>query len=341
MKTARILTAMAVAFLSIAPHDEAEGASSGIVESVVNAPVDPDGNVAGAVTDIVINLDRSMDPSVAGRGLMAGNQIKVTLPDDFVNTGLPIASAFTGCGQTCSNAILLQGWPQHPVGLFSGAPGVGEWTVSGEGTHTIVIEAVEDIVPGPPAEPGIKSIHLLLYGFRNPSAGHYDITVQAETGPGGAVETGVARVQILERPKPSVNVTGVFNGPPNPNTIYQQTTTDTLTPLPYDLLLWGRRSTPMTGVTIIGPRFGSGLAPYRLVQDGRTVGGVSVIGPRGASGFQVFEEDESAEINSPITGIPTARLTVWFRAGDLPGLYTVTFSLNGGNSLTMFVDVVE
>ena len=96
----------------------------------------------------------------------------------------------------------------------------------------------------------------------------------------------------------------------------------------------------MTGLKVFRPRFRTGATPFRLDQDGRTVGGVSVVGPRGATGFQIFAQ-ESAEINSPITGIPTPRMTVFFRAGDLLGLYTVTFSLSGGNTVTMFVDVVE
>lgn len=193
----------------------AQGQGSGIVQEVVSAPIVPDGDVAGAVTDIVINLDRSLDPSVAGRGLLAGKKIRVTLPDDFINMGLPIASQFSGCAPACSSPILLQGWPQHPVGLFSGAPGVGEWTVSSEGTHTAVIEAVEDIVPAPPLEPGIKQVHLLFRGFQNPGPGTYDIQIEAETGPEGAVETGVARVRIRPRTKPTLAVTSVFNGPPN------------------------------------------------------------------------------------------------------------------------------
>lgn len=327
------------ATLSTLPMNAAQ--SSGIVENVVNAPVASNGNVAGAVTDIVINLDRSLDPSVAGRGLAAGNQIRITLPDDFINTGLPIAHQFTGCAPNCSVPILLQGWPQHPVGLFSGAPGVGEWTAFGQGTHTIVIEALEEIVPAPPVEPGIKQIHLLLRGFRNPGPGTYDIQVEAETGPEGAVETGTARVRILPRTRPFLSTSSVFNGPPNPNTIYQETGTMSATPLPFDLLIWNSLGLPMTGASIRGPRFGPSSAATRLTQGGRTVGDVSVVGPKGASGYQVLTNAPSVEINSPVTGVPTARLPVFFRTGDLPGLYTITLSLAGGNSMTFFVNAVE
>ena len=339
--TPRVLAAIVAALLFTVSAGEANGANTGLVRSVVNAPVAPNGNVARAVTDLVINLDRSLDPSIAGRGLMAGNKIRITLPFDFKNTGLPIASAFTGCAPNCSAAILLQGWPQHPIGLFSGSPGVGEWTVSSEGTHTIVIEALEDIIPAPPAEPGIKSIHLLLYGFRNPDAGYYDIMVEAEMGPYGGVETGVARVEIIPKAERSISVTSVFNGPPNLNTIYQTAARGELTALPYDFLMWGRPGTPLTGVTVVGPRFGPSPAATRLVQNGEvTVGEVTVLAPAGAAGYQVFTKSpESVEIASPLTGIPAARMTAFFRAGDLPGLYTVAFSLVGGNGVTMFVNV--
>ena len=340
MNMQRVLTSLALVLLLVVPASQA--ASTGIVRSVASAPVTSDGIVAGAVTDLVINLDRSMDPSVAGRGLMAGNQIRVTLPDDFVNLGFPIGSPFEGCGPDCSAAILIQGWPQHPVGAFIGAPGVGEWTVFGEGTHTIVFEAREDIVPSPPEEPGIKVLHMLLRGFRNPAEGHYDIQVEAETGPEGAVETGVARVEIIPRVRSAISVTSIFNGPPNRNTIYQQTSPSELVPLPYDFLLWGPNRVPLTGVKVVGPRFGGpGSGAIRLDQDGRTVGGVSVVGPEGATGFQVLTSAPSAEISAPVTGVPTARMTVFFRAGDLPGLYTINFKLNGGNDMTMFVNVVE
>ena len=342
MRFRTVVSALAVSLLTTFVPTLEPAQSSGIVEDVVSAPVAPDGNVAGATTDLVINFDRSMDPSVSGRGLMAGNRIRITLPEDFTNTGLPIASVFTGCAPNCSAAILLQGWPQHPVGLFSGDPGVGEWKVFSEGTHTIVIEAVEDIIPTPPLEPGIKQLHLLLFGFRNPGPGSYDIEVEAETGPEGAVERGTARVHILPRTRSIMALTSAFNGPPNPNPIYQETGTMAATPLPYDLLLWDSLGLPMTEVKMIGPRIGPSSAAVKLVQGGgRAVGNVSVVGPKGAAGYQIGPNQPSMEINTPITGVPTAHLPVQFQTGDLPGLYTITISLQEGNSMTFFVNAVE
>jgi len=273
MRFARTL-ALSIAILSQVSAAEATGPGTGIVRSIVKAPVVSDGDVAGEVTDIVINLDTSLDPAVPGRGLSAGNQIRVMLPEAFENTGLPIASVFTGCAPNCSAAILLQGWPQHPVG-FPPPTIAGKWTVFGEGTHTIVIEALQDIVPAPPGEPGIKQIHLLLFGFRNPHPGHYEIQVEAETGPGGAVEAGAGMVHILPDPRPNLSVTSVFNLG-SPNTIYQETETLSLTPFPYDFLLWDQNGQPFTGVEILGKR---------LVKGRRTVGQVSVVGPSGAMGY--------------------------------------------------------
>jgi hypothetical protein len=213
--------------------------------------------------------------------------------------------------------------------------------VSSEGTHTAVIEAIQDIVPAPPLEPGIKALHLLFRGFRNPGPGTYDIEIEAETGPEGTVETGIARVRIRPRTKPALAVTSVFNGPPNANTIYQQTRIMSATPVPFDLLMWNSLGQPMTGAAITGPRFGPSSAATRITQSGRTVGNVSVVGPRGAKGYQIFTNAPAAAISAPISGVPTARLPVMFRTGDLPGLYTITLSLAGGNSMTFFVDAVE
>lgn len=90
--------------------------ANGVVGEINKAPITSDGNVAGAETDFVIDLDRSLDPAIGGRSLLAGCTIKVTLPDAFVDTGLPVQDVFSTptCAPgnfACSTAILLQGWP--------------------------------------------------------------------------------------------------------------------------------------------------------------------------------------------------------------------------------------
>lgn len=183
------------------------GHASGIVDSIVKAPITPNGDVAGEPTDIVLNLDISFDPSVDGRTLLPGGTIKVTLPEDFDNLGLPVASVGVCVPSqfNCSTGVLLQGWPQDPI-----PPPM--YTVSLEGTHTIVYTNTSGMPLGPGTffGPGIKQMHVILNGFRNPSPGRYTIRVEAETGPGGALEMGMARVHILPKARPSVNVTSVF-----------------------------------------------------------------------------------------------------------------------------------
>ncbi len=65
--------------------------------SVVKAPITPDGDVAGAPTDLVLNLDKSLDPAFPGRTLLANCAVRVTLPHKFVRVE-PVQDVFTpGC----------------------------------------------------------------------------------------------------------------------------------------------------------------------------------------------------------------------------------------------------
>lgn len=321
-------------------------ASDNIVTSVAKAPIVADGDVESAATDLVIDLDTSLDPAVPGRTLLAGRTIKVILPDQFVDAGLlPIQDVFSSpnCipgNLQCSTAVLLQGWPQRPIlpRVPPAPPGVGapQYSLSLEGTNTIVFTADVDLVPGVPLSgPGIKQIHLILNGFINPPRpGFYPIALEAETGPNSEMERGIGTVHILPRIRPSINVTSAFN-PGAPNTIFQKTAPGELTPLPYDFLLWDRAGDPFEGVTVemVNPDFAL------LKQGKRVVGHVTIETPPGATEQEVFTEEPSSVINAPITGVPTARLRAFFRAGSATGEYVVTFALNGGNAVHMFVEV--
>ena len=205
--------------------------------------------------------------------------------------------------------------------------------ISLEGTHTIVYTANVDIVPGLAAPgPGIKQTHLLLFGFRNPDEGVYDIKVVAETGPGGAVETGIGRVEIVDSPQPSISVTSAFNAG-SPNTIYQSTATNSLTSLAYDFLLWDGNGLPFTGITIEPVN----STRWDLVKGNQVVGQVVLQALRGATGQELTSGQPSFEINSPVSGVATARLTAQFKTGDALGDYILVFSMNDGNSVVMFV----
>ena len=311
--------------------------NTGIIQSIVKAPVVPDGDVARALTDVVINLDTSLDPSVPGRTFLTGKKIRIFLPAGFVDAGLPTATLFTpGCVPgslatlTCNTVSLLQGFPQHPLG-FPPPTIPTKYQVYSGGQNVIVVEALQDLIPNPPLEPGLKQLHLLLFGFVNPNPGQYVIRIESETGPGGALETGSGAVIIQPRPRPSINVTGAVN-PGAPNTIYQEAATGQLTPLPYDFLLWDQNGLPMVGVEI-----SKGL----LVQEGRAVGQVSIEAPAGATGQEIYSTAPSYLISAPVTAVPTGRLNVQFRVGSIPGEYVARFRMAGGNETAMFVHVVQ
>ena len=85
-------------------------ATSGkIAVAAVNAPVVPDGDVAGRSTEFTLVLDRSLDPQVEGRSLLRGKRIKVALPEAFTRTGNPITAP--------GSVILTKGWPQGGITL--------------------------------------------------------------------------------------------------------------------------------------------------------------------------------------------------------------------------------
>ncbi len=104
-------------------------------------------------------------------------------------------------------------------------------------------------------------------------------------------------------------------------------------PFPWDLLLWERNGGPMLGVNVemAGPNFAL------LKQGENTVGNVRIHAPPGAQGS--VAGGPSFEINAPIKGVPTGRLTVQFTAGSAPGSYTTTVTMDHGNALSMFVEV--
>ncbi len=312
------------------------GAGTGIVAGAVKAPIVPDGDVAGAPTDVVIILDTSLDPDVAGRTLLAGKTIKVTLPDDFVNLGMPVVNPGPcAAAGACSTGVLLQGWPQHPI---PPSPANYTVTVDPNNANTIVYTATVDLTPAPPLEPGIKQMHLILRGFVNPGPGRYELAVEAQTGPGGAVETGVAVVHIRSNPRASINVTSVPSPPASPpflNTIYQHAAPGDATPLPYDFFLWDKHGEPAVGVVI--DQVNSNHAVLR--QGKRVVGQITIDAPPGASGQEISGGPSTGAVPAPVLGMLTSRLTAQFVAGDTPGLYTTTFSMNNGNSVQMFVDV--
>lgn len=347
MKKKMSLNAKRFAILAAFIFTSTTALADGVVSSVVKAPITPDGDVAGAPTDLVINLDKSLDPAVLGRELPMGCSVAVTLPDAFEWTGLPVQDVFTaGCAPgapfDCTTGIFLQGWPQHPILPHFPIPPLGAATeyaltqgVTDE--NTLVFTALTDLdAPNPNLAPGpgLKQIHL-INGFMNPTRpGFYPVYVEFAGPVGCPVASGVANVHIVPKIRPSAEVTSVFN-PGRPNTIYQETTAGTDAPFPWDLLLWDRNGGPMVGVTVEMVN-----SDFALLKQGKkAIGNIRIHAPDGALGHAVAEVVESFEINAPIKGVPAGLLTVRFTAGSASGRYTTTVTMHGGNALNMFVDV--
>lgn len=301
------------------------GPDDGLVRAVAPAPITPDGDVAGRATDVVLDLAVPMDPSAPGLPIRAGDEIRVTLPTAFEKTAdLPLLDILTciDAGLACDSVVPLQGWPQSPLG----APAPFGYDLRYDGPRTLVITATEDLLPAPPAAPGLKQIHLLLNSFINPRPGRYPIDVEVVT----ATETrrGVGHVQVRPAVRPSVHLTTAMVG--FQNTLYQTAAPDSLAPLPLDLLLWDGDGAPLDGVTIDGAR---------LVRGGDVVGRVAIDAPPGAAGHTVFLEAPSERIAAPVSGVPAAHLRAFVRAGSAPGAYAITVTLAGGGSVQAFINV--
>lgn len=315
--------------------------ATGIVADIAKAPVIRDGNVQGQPFDFVITLDRSLDPNVPGRSLAAGDTIKIHFPDAWNLGGLggyPLAgvgsSADCAPGNlVCTTAVLLQGWPQNPIGPPN-------YTLSIEG-NTFVYTANNDIAPSGPGAPGIKQMHLILNGLINPKPGHYRLRVEAKTGPDGNVETGSVLVHVVPMDRPSINVTSVFNPPgPFPNTIYQETGMNAIAPLAWSFLLWGKKGVPLDNVWLNWVD----VDEAELKQGGRSVGHLYIDAPPGAGGQGVYVVDSmglpAAPVIGPTPGIgpqPVGLLQLQFITGSETGDYVTTLMLNGGNAVQMIV----
>lgn len=355
--------------LGIATASADSNGAAGMVASIVKAPVVADLDVRERPNDYVITFDTSLDSHVPGRALAAGNVIKLFFPEDFELSALdpayplldiPVPGVCVPGNFQCSTAVILQGWPQHP--LFP--PGAFASLSIDHAENALVFTAVQDIVPSPPVNPGIKQIHLIMNGLANPAPGNYRIRVEAQTGPGGSWESGSGLMKVIPRGRPSINVTSVFvkatSGllgdpacgpgtlPPNPdNPIYQTAQPNGPAPFAWTFLLWGKDAEPLDDVSL--ERNPDNENHWHIRRGKKTVGHVNIDAPRGASGHWLDINPlgcttllPAAPVIGGTPGVgpqPVGRLDIQFHSGEQPGRYTTTLSLNNGNSIQMLVDV--
>lgn len=341
--------------------------AAGIVADIKKASVVPDGDVSGEAALYLITLEGSLDPAVPGKGLALGGQIRVIFPPEFDLTNLdpayPLADVPTPAlpcvpgNLQCTTAVLLKGWPEEPY-----FPPAAFATLSVDATdNALVFTAVQDIVPAPPVSPGIKQLFLMLHGVTNPSPGQYRIRVEAQTGPGGGWEAGSGLLQVLPNPRASVEATSVLvkalSGllptgpacgpgtlPPNPdNPVYQTTSVESDAPFVWTFLVWGDDNEPLDDIWLNWVN-----ANHAQVKSlNSTIGHLFIDPPPGASGHHIEVNPlgcptllGAAPVIGPTPGIgpdPVGRLDMQFTAGDLPGDYVTTLTLNNGNSIQMVV----
>lgn len=304
------------------------------------APVQADGLTVGAPTDFVVTW-ADPDPSVPGLDLRRGATVTLTLPEEFVDTGVRVAAGSApGCGPPlvvdCSTAVLVQGWPQSPVLPF---PDV-EWE---ESSGSFVLTLLADAAPAPPQLPGAKTLHVQAFGFRNPDRpGTY--VAQLEIRPDPATDEVLvadAPLRIRPRTSPHIGVLSTVNGappPPFPNSVFQTASLEDGPPelLVWGLYLWGVDAEPLVGARVRMHRRDVGLV---LDGDGRPVGHVRVRAPAGAVDHSL-ETQPSVARRALLSGQPTALMLAHLRPDPgATGAYEVTFSLHGGTTQTLVVTV--
>jgi hypothetical protein len=197
--------------------------------------------------------------------------------------------------------------------------------------------AVGDFGPGP------KAVHLALLLSTNPEvAGRYSIDVAITPDPGGPTMEGHGHINIIPNVRPSVNVVSLFSGPPGPpppffNPLYQEVSPGEAG-VQVGMYLWERGGGPASGTELRMINADRGM----LVQDGRSIGQVRIDSPRGAADHTLVVSTTPSPFEGPafVTGQPTWVLVTQFTPDEaVPGDYTVTFSMNGGNTQTMHYDV--
>ncbi len=330
--TAAMMLLFSVAAASPSFADAAIGATGQLDVSVARAPVDPDGDLVGTPTDLVVTF-ADIDPTVAGVGLKTGGTVSIHLPAEFVNTGvLPVAATGSAADcapplvSGCSTAVFLQGWPQSAVLPF---PDV-TWDAA---TNTVTMTAMADWIATGVTQPGPKQIHLQLFGFDNPlRPGNYPIGLEIRPDPATNERlSGVGMAHITNTTRPNINPNSQGQGAPPPpfaNTLFQSISAgdDSLIMVFY---VWDRKTDAYVGVD-----FPSGADRNRPIFDagGRRIGTVLMRPPNGATDWTLQSGGPAVLANAFITGIPTGRLAAVLATDpDVTGTYEVEFRLNGGN----------
>ncbi len=322
------------------------GTSSALAQNVAlpltiaPSPVTTDGNVAAFPTDLILMLPQAGDAQVPGLAFGTGGSITITLPP-----------AFTRVAERPINVAVPRGWPQADVCCYV-ASAVG---------NVLTITFTTPVKTDGPDAPGVKILaHIRGGAFRNPSAGTYPIVAQVRETSAAPPRTASGSVTILaEVPAARIAPTN-FLLPRGANANGQTVAINRPAPALLGFLLW-RAGAPLNGVGVIPaqpsqyPKYNGGLLVRDANGDGiltlpgdEVVGGIIGKAPSGATGQSAQSPVRangtpilSGQLNGYGTTEPVAGLLpVRFTTGNLPGEYTPTFELSGGNSVQITVRAV-
>lgn len=315
-------------------------ASTSALDLVIKtAPIVPHGLIAGAPLDVTISFV-DLDPAIAGIDMKKGGTATVKLPPEIVNTGFPVARPTTAKGceppvlARCSSGGFLHGWPQGPI-----LP-LNEISYD-EATHSLVLTANADNPPYSLESPGAKLIHLFTFGFKNPDTpGEYPISLVIRPNPDSDDElSGTAMLAIASDKAANIAIDSTqgvhVKGPHYRNTMYQSLKPGQ-TSLNMSANLWNTSHEPIVGASI---SMTSAKQGNIQMPDGSVIGQVKLEAPGDAKGFYLLSAPSFAT-KTGLAGFPTGRLVSALKtAPKAQGKYSVTFSLNDGNSIEHVIRV--
>jgi hypothetical protein len=254
------------------------------------------GLAAGNPFEVWFVFDKSSDPTVPGYTLPAGATIRITLPKSF--TPKPPGHVL--------GAVMLKGWSQGGIPTkFTIAPDAKD-------SRTIVIHTDQTIAAGPPANPGLKAIHLRTNVINPEKPGDYPIAISfSEAGELTGTTTAIAHIA----PKP-VPVIAAYNQlHPGKDEDWQRVKAGTEAALPIDFLVT-LPNVARSSLSLVPVDTGE----LKILSDGNPIGSIKTTGVPVALTPQAF-------------GPGFARLgivEVHAKAGPMPGNAQITAALDGG-----------
>ena len=273
--------------------------------SVGYQPMTATGLAAGHGFEAWFMLDKATDPAVAGYAVPSGATIRIAFSRQFSpKPGLPM------------EAVLLYGWPQKAIAVkFDVAPDPTD-------ARSIVLRLSDAIAAQPPAQPGLKAIHLHAPLLNPAKAGAYPIALTFE---GAGVLSGATRAvaHITARAVPNIAAYNQLHDGRDED--WQHVKVGQEAPITLDWLV-NLPDRARASMSLLPASDGS----LTIAADGKPIGSIAI------HGVPMTLKPESFGPGYARLGIIRAHAT----AGRQPGTAEVEAKLDGGTS-TILRLVVE